>query len=72
MWLGLARLKISQRREKESTRDAVQVAIWNFLDADNTGSPIDRYTEEEVKTKSTAVYTHILTVPSPFYQSALG
>jgi type I restriction enzyme R subunit len=71
--LKAEKLRIPQWREKESTRDAVQVAIWNFLYADSTGLPVDRYTEEEVKTKSTAVYTHILraypTVPSPYYLS---
>jgi type I restriction enzyme, R subunit len=73
--LKAEKLQVPQWREKESTRDAVQVAIRNFLYADNTGLPVDRYTEEEIKTKSTAVYTHILraypTVPSPYYASAV-
>jgi type I restriction enzyme R subunit len=62
-------------REKESTRDAVFITIKDFLYTDTTGLP-QRYTEEEVQSKTTAVYTRILqaypTVPSPYYGSAVG
>jgi type I restriction enzyme, R subunit len=62
-------------QEKESTRDAVFGTIKDFLYADTTGLP-QRYTEEEVQSRTTAVYAHLLqtypTVPSPYYASAAG
>jgi type I restriction enzyme R subunit len=69
------KLRIPQWRDKESTRDAVYVLIRDFLYADSTGLP-QRYNEDEVKTKTDAVFTHILiaypTIPSPYYQSTAG
>jgi type I restriction enzyme R subunit len=69
------KLRVPLWREKETTRDAVFVTIKDFLYADITGLP-QHYTEEEVQTKTTAVYTHILqaypTVPSPYYASTAG
>ena len=65
------KLKIDHWREKEATRDAVEIAIRDFLWSDITGLPVGIYTEYEVKTKSKNVYQHILqkypTVPSPYY-----
>jgi type I restriction enzyme, R subunit len=73
--LKAEKLRIPQWQEKESTRDAVFVTIKDFLYADTTGLP-QRYTEEEVQTKTAAVYTHIFraypTVPSPYYASVVG
>jgi type I restriction enzyme, R subunit len=71
--LKAEKLRIPQWQEKESTRDAVFVTIKDFLYADTTGLP-QRYSEEEVQSKTTAVYTHIFqaypTVPSPYYSTA--
>jgi type I restriction enzyme R subunit len=71
--LKAEKLRIENWREKEATRDAVQVTIENFLWADNTGLPAPAYSEEDVKTKSRDVYRHIHrvypTLPSPFYTS---
>jgi type I restriction enzyme, R subunit len=73
--LKAEKLRIPQWQEKESTRDAVFVTIKDFLYADSTGLP-QRYTEEEVQTKTSAVYTHIFraypTVPSPYYHATAG
>ena len=66
------KLKIDHWRDKESTRDAVRVAIRDFLWSDKTGLPVDSYTEEEVGVvKAEDVFRHMYracpTVPSPFY-----
>ena len=58
-------------REKESTRDAVKIAIRDFLWDERTGLPIDFYDESEVISRSGDVYRHIFsaypTLPSPIY-----
>src|SRR5690606_35444072 len=51
--LKAEKLRIPQWSEKETTRDAVLVAIKDFLYADTTGLP-ERYTETEVQTKTDA------------------
>ena len=43
------KLRVDQWREKETTRDAVRVAIRDFLWSDDTGLPVDTYSEAEVK-----------------------
>ena len=69
--LKAEKLRIENWREKEATRDAVQVTIENFLWDDNTGLPAPAYSEEDVKSKSLDVYRHVHrvypTIPSPFY-----
>jgi type I restriction enzyme R subunit len=69
--LKAERLKIDHWREKEMTRDAVRIAIHDFLWNDETGLPVDSYTEEEVDLKSDDVFRHVYrvypTVPSPYY-----
>ena len=69
--LKTEKLKSDHWRDKESTRDAVRVAIQNFLYSDDTGLPIDFYTEEEVSMKSEDVFRHVYRaypiVPSPYY-----
>jgi type I restriction enzyme R subunit len=71
--LKTEKLRIENWREKEATRDAVQVTIENFLWEDNTGLPAPAYSEEDVKTKARDVYRHVYrvypTIPSPFYTS---
>ena len=68
------KLRVDQWREKEATRDAVRVAIKNFLWSDKTGLPVDSYTEDDVQTRSDEVFRHVFrvypTVPSPYYQYA--
>ncbi len=65
------KLRIDQWRDKESTRDAVRVTIHDFLYSDETGLPVDSYSEEDVDRRSNDVFRHVFraypTVPSPFY-----
>ncbi|OHC63135.1 MAG: DEAD/DEAH box helicase [Rhodocyclales bacterium GWA2_65_20] len=69
--LKVEKLRIAQWREKEATRDEVQVAIRDFLWDDSTGLPVDRYSEVEVMEKAEAVFRHVYraypTTPSPYY-----
>ena len=57
--------------EKESTRDAVRIAIKDYLWSDVSGLPVDSYDEEEVSQRADAVFGHVLyaypTLPSPWY-----
>lgn len=66
------KLRIENWREKESTRDAVQVAIRDFLWDDSTGLPVAVYSEDEVLLRAADVYRHIFTayprLPSPTYK----
>ena len=74
----LARLKAEKLRidhwcDKESTRDAVRVTIHDYLWSDNTGLPVDAYTEDDVNERVEDVFRHVYrtypTLPSPFYSS---
>jgi len=69
--LKAEKLKIDQWRDKEATRDAVQTAIRDFLWNEDTGLPVDSYTEDEVNNKSEDVFRHVYwaypTLPSPYY-----
>jgi type I restriction enzyme, R subunit len=60
----LARLKeqlpeVDAWQEKEGTRDAVRQGIHDFLWSDDTGLPVDSYTEDEVQQKAGEVYLHV-------------
>ena len=71
--LKAEKLRIENWREKEATRDAVQVAIKDFLWTETTGLPAPAYTEEDVEVKTRDIYRHVHRVypaiPSPFYVS---
>ncbi len=60
----------------ETTRDAVRVTIRDHLWSDDTGLPIDAYTEEDVNEKAEEVFRHVYRaypeLPSPFYSSAVA
>ncbi|WP_241716840.1 hypothetical protein [Sulfoacidibacillus ferrooxidans] len=68
------KLKIDHWREKESTRDAVWVAIKDFLYSGSTGLPVDSFTDENVNAKTDLVFRHVFwaysTVPSLVYKDA--
>jgi len=68
------KLKIDHWREKEATRDAVRTMIYNFLYSDETGLPVESFTEDDVNEKTEEVFHHIFraypTVPSPFYANS--
>lgn len=72
--LKVEKLRIDHWRDKEATRDAVRIAIHNFLWSDATGLPFPSYDEIEVAEKTTAVFQHVYraypTVPSPYYVAA--
>jgi type I restriction enzyme R subunit len=72
--LKAEKLKVDQWRDKESTRDGVRVAIRDFLYSDETGLPIDTYSEDEVAEREEEVFRHVYraypTLPSPFYEEA--
>ena len=69
--LKAEKLRVDQWRDKESTRDGVRVAIRDFLWSDDTGLPVDSYTEADVESKTAEVYRHVYraypTLPSPVY-----
>ena len=72
--LKAEKLRVSQWRDKQATRDAVHVAIYDFLWSDETGLPTGDYSEAEVKTKTDDLFRHVFraypTVPSPHYENA--
>ena len=69
--LKAEKLRVDQWRDKEATQSAVKVAIRDFLYADETGLPDGAYSDEDVMTRSEAVFAHVYraypTVPSPYY-----
>lgn len=71
--LKTEKLNVDQWRDKEATRDAVRLAIKDFLWRDETGLPVDHFEEDEVVSRAEEVYRHIYQVyskiPSPFYES---
>ena len=54
--------------------DHDRITIQDFLWSDETGLPIDSYTEGDVMARTGEVFRHVFwaypTVPSPYYQSA--
>ena len=73
--LKAEKLRVDHWRDKESTRDAVRIAIRDFLWSDETGLPVDTYDEDEVEIKAEEVFVHVFraypTVPSPYYAAAV-
>ena len=65
------KLNVHKWRDKEATRDAVKIAIRNFLCDSETGLPDRFYTNDEVEKKTEDVFRHVLyaypRVPSPLY-----
>ncbi|MCE9684438.1 type I restriction endonuclease subunit R [Halomonas alkalisoli] len=63
--------EIDHWQERESSRDAVQIVIRDFLWDDHTGLPVDHYSEDEVLEKTSEVFRHVMRayprVPSPVY-----
>ncbi len=70
--LKAEKLRIDQWRDKEATRDAVQITIRNFLWSDKTGLPVALYSEDDVNRKAEDVFRHVFRaypkVPSPYYE----
>ena len=65
--------QVDHWRDKESTRDAVRLAIRDFLWDETTGLPEDTFAEEDVIARAEEVFRHIYraypTVPSPYFAS---
>jgi len=65
------KLRVDQWRDKEATRDAVQVTILNYLWSDETGLPDETYDDDDVIRVADNVFRHVYraypTVPSPYY-----
>ena len=63
--------EIANWQATEGNRDAVRVTIHDYLYADATGLPVENYDEQDVDTRTDAVYEHVWraypTVPSPIY-----
>lgn len=68
--LKTEKLRINHWRDKEATRDAVRLAIRDYLWSEATGLP-ETYSEDEVRDKTEAVFVHVFraypTVPSTYY-----
>ncbi len=73
--LKAERLRVDHWRDKEATRDAVRLAIRDFLWDEASGLPVDAFAEADVDVKAEDVFRHIYraypTVPSPYY-AAVG
>jgi type I restriction enzyme R subunit len=71
--LKAEKLRVDHWTDKEATRDAVRLAIRDFLWSESTGLPMDQYTEDDVQACAEEVYHHIYrvypTLPSPFYDT---
>lgn len=72
--LKVEKLRVNRWRDKEATRDAVLITIRDFLWSDETGLPVNCYTEDDVQARADDVFRHVFrvypTVPSPYYASA--
>lgn len=68
--LKAGKLSVDHWREKQTTRDGVRKAIFDFLFAETTGLP-SAYSEGEIGERTDAVYRHVYEVypivPSPYY-----
>ena len=69
--LKAEKLRVERWTDKEATRDAVRLAIRDFLWSDATGLPEDLYGEDDVQARAEEVYRHVFRVypeiPSPYY-----
>ncbi|NOT60075.1 MAG: type I restriction endonuclease subunit R [Acidobacteria bacterium] len=71
--LKAEKLRIDQWREKEATRSAVRVFIYDFLYDEKTGLPIDWYSETEVKQKAETIFQYVVhQYPSAISPAYLG
>ena len=57
--------------QKQATRDQVKLTIFDFLYSERTGLP-ESYSEDEIKTKSNAVFGHFLTQQQHGLARAVG
>lgn len=73
--LKAEKLRVDHWRDKEATRDAVRLAIRDYLWNEKTGLPVDTFAEDDVEARADDVFRHIYraypTVPSPYYSAQL-
>lgn len=66
-------LRVDHWRDKEATRDAVRVAIHDYLWDEATGLPIDAFAEDDVEARAEEVFRHIYraypVIPSPYFSA---
>ena len=71
--LKAEKLRVDQWREKEATRDAVKVAIHDFLYSEDTGLPTNAYSDDDVTVRTDEIFRHVFrvypTLPSPYYET---
>lgn len=71
--LKAEKLQVYQWRDREATRDAVRVAIRDYLWDDATGLPLGAFGEEDVEERADDVFRHIYmaypTLPSPYFSA---
>ena len=51
--------KLDHWKDKRQTQAQVRQLIYNYLYSDQTGLPVDAYTEEEVEELAEVVYLHV-------------
>ncbi|MEJ2652660.1 MAG: HsdR family type I site-specific deoxyribonuclease, partial [Gammaproteobacteria bacterium] len=70
------KLRVDHWRDKEATRDAVRLAIRDYLWDESTGLPVKSFDEAEVDVRAEDVFRHIYRsypkLPSPFYSSTVA
>ena len=73
--LKTEKLRVDHWRDKEATRDAVRLAIRDYLWDESTGLPVESFDEAEVDIRADDVFRHIYRVypklPSPYYATAI-
>jgi len=64
---------LPEEPENETTRDAVRLSIYNFLWDEETGLPVELYSEDEVAQKAEEIFKHVYRVypiiPSLYYEN---
>jgi type I restriction enzyme, R subunit len=70
------KLRVDHWQDKEATRDAVRTFILDCLWAEESGLPVDYYSEDDVRERSEEIFRHVYrvypTVPSPYYADRQG
>ena len=74
--LKAEKLRVDHWTDKEATRDAVRLAIHDFLFRESTGLPVDQYSEDDVRVCAEEVYRHVYrvypTLPSRYYETQVA
>lgn len=52
-------LRVDHWSDKQATRDAVRLAVYDYLYDERTGLPAERYGEDEVEALAGEVFRHV-------------